>query len=136
MVYCGGARSFSLWRQPWPIRGDLCLQVFNGDRNNHGTAILNRQGTVRQEIVAMAKKPNLPKFDLVKDDKKGDWKLEPEGGGRAKRRFDTKEDATKGGALSDALGGAGGSVRIRKTDGTIQEERTFPRDRDPKGSPG
>ena len=84
----------------------------------------------------MAKKPNLPKFHLVKDKAKDDWKLEPEGGGRARRRFDTKEEATKGGVLSDALGSAGGSVRIHKTDGQIQEERTFPGDRDPKGSPG
>lgn len=84
----------------------------------------------------MAKKPNLPKYHLVKDDKKGDWKLEPEGGGRAKRRFETKEEATKGGVLPDALGPGGGSVRIHKEDGKIQEERTFPGSRDPKGSPG
>jgi hypothetical protein len=30
----------------------------------------------------------------------------------------------------------GGSVRIHKEDGKIQEERTFPRERDPKRSPG
>lgn len=84
----------------------------------------------------MAKKPNLPRYHLVKDNDKGDWKLQPEGGGRARRRFETKEDATKGGTLPDALGPGGGSVRIHKTDGTIQEERTFPRDKDPSSSPG
>lgn len=84
----------------------------------------------------MAKKPNLPKYHLVKDPKKDDWKLEPQGGGRARRRFDTKGEATKGGVLSDALGAGGGSVRIHKTDGTIQEERTFPRGRDSKDSKG
>ncbi|WP_168069647.1 DUF2188 domain-containing protein [Sphingomonas kaistensis] len=84
----------------------------------------------------MAKEPSLPKFHLVKDSKRDGWKLEPEGGGRARARFDTKADATKGGALSDALGKQGGSVRIHKEDGKVQEERTFPRERDPKSSPG
>jgi hypothetical protein len=84
----------------------------------------------------MSKKPNLPKYHLVKDDKKGDWKLEREGADRATRRFDTKEEATKGGVLSDAIGAGGGSVRIHKEDGKIQEERTFPGSRDPEGSPG
>ena len=82
----------------------------------------------------MAKPPKLPKFDLIK---KGDkWRLEPEGGGRARKLFDTKEEATKGGVLGDALGKDGGSVRIRKQNNQIQEERTFPRSADPKGSPG
>ena len=84
----------------------------------------------------MAKDPNLPRYHLTKDAKKGDWALKKEGADRATRRFDTKDDATKGGALPGAIGGAGGSVRIHKTDGTIQEERTFPRGRDPKGTPG
>lgn len=82
----------------------------------------------------MAKNPNLPKHHLVKDD--GKWKLKPEGGGRAKKVFDRKADATAGGALADALGKNGGSVRIHKQDGTIQEERTFPRGKDPRKSPG
>lgn len=80
--------------------------------------------------------PKLPKFHLVKDTKQNNWKLEPEGGGRARARFETKGEATAGGTLSGALGKAGGSVRIHKTDGTIQEERTFPRSRDPKDSKG
>lgn len=82
----------------------------------------------------MAKEPELPKHHLVQDGDK--WKLKPEGGGRAKAVFDKKADATKGGAIADALGKAGGSVRIHKTDGTIQEERTYPRGRDPRGSKG
>ena len=84
----------------------------------------------------MAKKSDLPKLALVKDAKRGDWKLEPEGGGRAKARFETKGQATAGGVLADALGKKGGSVRIHKVDGEIQEERTYPRDADPKSSPG
>ena len=77
----------------------------------------------------------LDKFELTKRDN-GQWALEPEGGGRAKALFDKKADATKGGALAEALGKGGGSVKIRKQDGTYQEERTFPRGKDPKGSKG
>ncbi|HMN85202.1 MAG TPA: DUF2188 domain-containing protein [Bauldia sp.] len=79
---------------------------------------------------------NLPKFTLSKDGANGDWVLKEEGASRARRTFETKDQATAGGVLNEALGTAGGSVRIRRTDGTIQEERTFPRSRDPKSSPG
>jgi hypothetical protein len=79
---------------------------------------------------------NLPKYHLTKDRAKGDWKLEKEGADRATRRFQTKGEATAGGVLADAIGKAGGSVRIHLEKGRIQEERTFPRARDPKGSPG
>jgi hypothetical protein len=78
---------------------------------------------------------NLPKFHLVHDQKKDDWKLQ-DSSGRTVRRFDTKGDATAGGVLKDAIGGKGGAVRIHKEDGVFQEERTFPRSRDPKSSPG
>jgi len=77
----------------------------------------------------------LPKYELTKRDD-GKWALEPEGGGRAKKLFDKKSEATAGGALGGALGPNGGSVKIRKQDGQYQEERTFPRSKDPKGSPG
>ncbi len=79
---------------------------------------------------------NLRKFTLTKDKQKGDWALAEEGTNRARKRFATKSEATKGGALEKALGAGGGSVRIRKKDGKIQEERTFPRSRDPKKTPG
>lgn len=79
---------------------------------------------------------NLRKFTLSHDSKKGDWKLQQDGASRATKRFDTKAKATAGGVLADALGNAGGSVRIEKVKGGYQEERTFPRSRDPKGSPG
>lgn len=78
----------------------------------------------------------LRKFTLEHDKKKGDWTLVEEGASRAKKRFARKEDATAGGALAGALGKEGGSVKIRKLDGTYQEERTFPRSKDPKRSPG
>ncbi|MDW3183055.1 transposase [Roseobacter sp.] len=65
-----------------------------------------------------------------------DWVLSEEGPDRARKRFKTKAEATKGGTLEKALGAQGGSVRIPKEDGKIQEERTFPRSRDPKNTPG
>jgi len=78
----------------------------------------------------------LRKLHLVKDKERGDWALKPEGGDRALRRFERKADARKGGAISDALGKQGGSVRIHRRDGQIQEERTYPRSKDPPGSRG
>jgi len=78
----------------------------------------------------------LPKYTLSKDEKKGDWKLTSDGTGRVKERFDTKADATKGGALEKAVGSGGGSVKIQKEDGKFQEERTYPGSKDPKKSPG
>jgi len=74
------------------------------------------------------------KYTLHKDQKSEKWRLEKEGSDRAKRTFDTKDEALK--RLRDAVGPGGGSVRIRKVDNTIQEERTYPRSKDPKRSPG
>lgn len=78
----------------------------------------------------------LDKYHLTHDAKADKWRLEKEGASRATKLFDTKKEATKGGALGGALPTSGGSVRIHNQDGKIQEERTFPRDKDPKGSPG
>ena len=74
------------------------------------------------------------KYTLHKDQKSDKWRLEEEGSDRARRTFDTKEDALKN--LKKLVGPNGGSVRIRKVDNTIQEERTYPRSKDPKQSPG
>ncbi|MBO6540252.1 MAG: DUF2188 domain-containing protein [Rhizobiaceae bacterium] len=79
---------------------------------------------------------DLPKYTLIHDEKKDDWVLKKDGSERATRRFDNKADATKGGVLADALGIGGGSVKIQKVDGRYQEERTFPRSRDPRRSRG
>ena len=76
----------------------------------------------------------LNKYTLHKDQKSVKWRLEKEGSNRAKRTFDTKDDALEN--LRDVVGPDGGSVRIRKVDNTIQEERTYPRSKDPKRSPG
>lgn len=84
----------------------------------------------------MAKKPPLPKATLSKDKKADVWVLTEDKTKKVLKEFDTKADATKGGALAKALGADGGSVKIKKEDGKIQEERTFPGDRDPSSSPG
>ncbi len=76
----------------------------------------------------------LDKYTLHKDKKTDKWRLEREGSDRAKRTYGTKEVALKN--LRKDVGQSGGSVRIRKTDNTIQEERTYPRSKDPRKSKG
>jgi Uncharacterized protein conserved in bacteria (DUF2188) len=80
--------------------------------------------------------PKLPKFTLEKNEKKDAWDLRNDATNRLAKSFGTKADATKGGALERAVGPTGGSVKIQKENGRIQEERTYPRARDPKKSPG
>jgi hypothetical protein len=77
----------------------------------------------------------LPKFTVSKRDD-GKWALKKDGADRATKVFDKKADVIKGGALKDAVGKAGGSVKIQKVDGKFQEERTYPDAADPPGSPG
>jgi hypothetical protein len=79
---------------------------------------------------------NLRKFTLSKDPKQDDWTLRNNATGRVVRRFDTKDEGTAGGVLGAALGSEGGSVRIEKVHGGYEEERTFPRSKDPSKSPG
>ena len=78
----------------------------------------------------------LPKFTLTKNEKKDTWDLVNDKTDKFVKRFDTKTEATKGGALEKAVGKAGGSVKIQKEDSKFQEERTYPKSKDPKGSPG
>lgn len=78
----------------------------------------------------------LPKYTLTHNEKKDRWDLEADTTGRVVKTFDTKGDATKGGVLERAVGGAGGSVKIQRADGEFQEERTYPGSADPKKSPG
>jgi hypothetical protein len=80
--------------------------------------------------------PKLPKFTLDKNEKKGNWELTNDSSDRVVKSFDTKAEATKGGALKKAVGQEGGSVKIQKENGRFQEERTFPRSADPKSSKG
>lgn len=76
----------------------------------------------------------LEHYTLHKDAKTAMWRLEKEGSNRAKRTYPTKKEALSN--LAADLGPKGGSVRIRKVDNSIQEERTYPRSKDPISSPG
>ena len=73
-------------------------------------------------------------YHLYKED--GSWKLKKEHAERASKSFG---NANKDEAIREAakfLSGSGGSLKIHKEDGKIQEERTYPRSADPKSSKG
>jgi hypothetical protein len=74
----------------------------------------------------------LPRYSLSQNKESKKWELKHEGTGQLVKSFKSKAAATKGGVLEKAVGGRG-SVRIRKRDGKIQEERTYPRSADPRG---
>jgi Uncharacterized protein conserved in bacteria (DUF2188) len=78
----------------------------------------------------------LPKFTLSYNEKKENWALSNDETDRTVKTFDTKTEATTGGVLEKAVGPAGGSVKIQKQNGRIQEERTYPRSKDPRRSKG
>lgn len=78
----------------------------------------------------------LPKFTLEFNEKKDRWALENDKTNRTIKTFGTKEAATAGGVLKRAVGSEGGSVKIQKENGKFEEERTYPRSRDPKKSKG
>ncbi|MEF3691711.1 MAG: DUF2188 domain-containing protein [Candidatus Moraniibacteriota bacterium] len=78
----------------------------------------------------------LPKYTLDYNEKKDKWELENDKTDKVIKTFETKEEATAGGALRKVLGKEGGSVKIQKQDGKFQEERTFPKSKDPKSSKG
>ena len=61
------------------------------------------------------------------------WKLEREGDGTI-QFFDSKEEAVK--RCTEYMGDHHGSLIIHHKDGTIEEERTYPRSMDPVESPG
>jgi Uncharacterized protein conserved in bacteria (DUF2188) len=77
----------------------------------------------------------LPKFTLAHNEQKKKWELKSDGTGEVVKRFANKADATKGGVLEKAVGKMG-SVKIKKRNGKIQEERTYPRSVDPRSSKG
>lgn len=79
---------------------------------------------------------SLRKLTLTHDDRSDRWKLVDDKSDRTVKSFETKGDATAGGVLRKVLGPEGGSVKIQKENGRYQEERTYPRSRDPRGSKG
>ncbi|HTN69313.1 MAG TPA: DUF2188 domain-containing protein [Dysgonamonadaceae bacterium] len=73
-------------------------------------------------------------FHLVHDD--GVYKLKKENAQRASKVIDsTKVDAIKQ-AADFVKSQGGGSLKIHKNSGGFQEERTYPRSKDPKQSKG
>jgi hypothetical protein len=84
----------------------------------------------------MAEQQNLARYDLVKVD--DGWELKTEG--RTVGRFSSKVKALgRGGSLQKLLAklsGGEGTVRIHTEMGGIQEERTYPRSKDPRQSLG
>ncbi|WP_285410180.1 DUF2188 domain-containing protein [Pseudomonas sp. FR229a] len=62
------------------------------------------------------------------------WELVKEGAQRASKTAETKAEITQ--IASDYLQGKTASLKIHKEDGTIQEERTFPRAADPRRTKG
>ena len=78
----------------------------------------------------------LEKYTLTFNDKKDQWDLQQDKTKKVIDSFDTKQEATAGGVLKDALGKNGGSVKVQKIDGKFQKEVTFPRSKDPKQSKG
>lgn len=62
------------------------------------------------------------------------WELKKAGAERATKRAATKQELVR--ALADFFDGKIASVKIHRADGTIEEERTYPRSADPKRSRG
>lgn len=78
----------------------------------------------------------LTKYTLAFDENRDRWALENDRTYQVVKTFATKGDATSGGATRRAVGREGGSVKIQKANGRFQEERTYPRSRDPRRSRG
>jgi len=76
----------------------------------------------------------LKKYTLSKSE--DSWKLKSNATGAVLKSFDKKQEATAGGVLKKLVSSEGSSVSIRKANGQIQEERTYPRSKDPRRSPG
>jgi hypothetical protein len=77
----------------------------------------------------------LAKYTLSHDAKTKRWVLREDRTGKKVRSFANKAAATKGGVLARTVKNWG-SVKIKKRNGRIQEERTYPRSADPRGSRG
>lgn len=74
----------------------------------------------------------LDKFHLTKKD--DEWRLEKAGTNRARVKAPTKAEAMQ--KMREYMQHNEGSVRIHNVNGQIQEERTYPRSKDPRESKG
>jgi hypothetical protein len=70
--------------------------------------------------------PKLTKYTLEFSEKSEKWTLRNDKTRKLAKSFGTKASAIKAGALKRALGKNGGSVKIQKENGRIQEVRTYP----------
>ncbi len=77
----------------------------------------------------------LKKFTLKPNKNQGGWDLRNDQTREVVKHFQKKATATKRNVLKRATGGDS-SVKIMKEHGGIQEERTYPRKRDPRRSRG
>jgi len=80
--------------------------------------------------------PKLAKYTLAFDEKKDKWTLKNDRTNRVEQTFGTKARAMRGGVLKSAVGRDGGSVKIQKENGRLQQERTYPGRKDPRKSKG
>ena len=71
-------------------------------------------------------------YHITKNDK--GWALTRQGAERTSKTAATKAEITQ--LASEFLSDKTASLKIHKEDGTIQEERTFPRSADPTKSKG
>lgn len=71
-------------------------------------------------------------YHIVKDS--GHWALKKEGATQATYTASTKEEIIR--KTQEFMKNKTASVKIHKEDGTIQEERTYPRSADPHRTPG
>lgn len=62
------------------------------------------------------------------------WQLKKQGAARASKTAKTKAEIVK--LATEFLAGKMASLKIHKEDGTVQEERTYPRSADPTQSKG
>ena len=74
-------------------------------------------------------------MDNYELNKKNDtWRLIRQGGDRAIKTFDTKSDGLE--YSTQYVSDHSGSLKIKKENGVLQEERTYPRSADPRKSKG
>ena len=78
----------------------------------------------------------LAKYTLSLDKRTDKWTLRNDRTNRVEQTYGTKARAMSGGVLKRAVGRDGGSVKIQKENGRLQEERTYPGKRDPRKSKG
>jgi len=73
-------------------------------------------------------------FHLVHEDDK--YKLKRENGERASKVFDSNKTEAIKQARDFIKSNGGGSLKIHKNNGGFQEERTYPRAKDPRKTKG